>query len=399
MRLSVQKGGRYLAALMVALMLLWSLFLVIPGQADATTGHDTSGGYDQEDKDYKGDHHGDGGDCSPSHYGKSGGDKDDCDDHDGGECPSGHDGKSGGGKDDCDDHDGGECPSGHDGKSGGGKDDCDDHDGGECPSGHDGKSGGGKDDCDDDDDDCPVTSQSQGDHDDCDPDDDDCPVEHPGKDSGDDDDCDNETTTTTTIPGSSSTTTVAGVTVTTTLDIAAAGAECRRDIPYLGYDIDWPQGGTATITFVNPTGADIVHENMPLSGEVIWPGANHDPADWPGWILEDGVWVEGDDGFLWARGTIEVRFEVNPTALVQVSYPTTNVACAGPKNAPRPTVPDKVGGVTITPPPPPGDDVGGVTELPLTGIDPAPLAVSAFAVVALGALLVVAGRKEDFEKS
>jgi hypothetical protein len=262
-------------------------------------------------------------------------------------------------------------------------------------------SGGDHDDCDEDDD-CPVQAQtSGGDHDDCDEGDDDCPVELQGKDGDHDDDgkddCDSETTTTTTIAGSSSTT--APLTTPTTLDIAAAGAECRNDIPYLGYDIDWAGGGTATITFINPVGADIVYEDVPLSGEVLWPGANDDPADWPGWILVDGVWVEGDDGFLWARGTIQVRFEVNPTAVVQVSYPPANVACAGPQNAPRPTVPDDVGGVVITPPPPPGDDVGGVSELPFTGVDTGPLAAMAFGALALGTLLVVAGRRDEIEET
>jgi hypothetical protein len=113
-----------------------------------------------------------------------------------------------------------------------GKEDCEEE---ECPdlqalSGdHDGKAGD-TDDCDDDDDD---------------DDDDDCPVEVK---SGDKDDCDEESTTTTTIPDSSTTTTIAGVTVTTMLDIAAVGAECRNDIPFFAYDVDWPGGGTATIT-------------------------------------------------------------------------------------------------------------------------------------------------------
>jgi hypothetical protein len=274
-------------------------------------------------------------------------------------------------------------------------DDCDDGGGGDCPSGHEGKTGGGKDDCDDgDDDDCPVQVQGAGDHDDCDDDDDDdCPVEVQGK--GDHDDCDHETTTTTVAVGGSSTTTVPGVTETTVLDIAAAGAECRRDIPYLGYDIDWPAGGTATITFLNPNGADIVYEEMPLSGEVLWPGANESPPDWPGWVLEDGVWIEADDGFLWARGTIQVQFEVNPTAVVSVSYPPASVACAGPQNTLAPPIPDVVGGVTITPPPPVTDEVEGVVQLPFTGVDTGPLMVIAFAVLTLGTLLVLSSRDDE----
>jgi hypothetical protein len=302
--------------------------------------------------------------------------KEDCEEE---ECPdlqalSGdHDGKE-----DCEDE---ECPdlqalSGdHDGKE-----DCEEE---ECPdlqalSGdHDGKAGD-TDDCDDDDDD---------------DDDDDCPVEVK---SGDKDDCDEESTTTTTIPDSSTTTTIAGVTVTTMLDIAAVGAECRNDIPFFAYDVDWPGGGTATITFINPMGADIVHENMPLSGAVLWPGANDDPADWPGWILQDGVWVEADDGFLWARGTMQVQFEVNPTAIVSVSYPPAGAACAGPRNASVPRIPDVVGGVTITPPPI-TDEVEAIEQLPFTGVDTGPLMAVALAILALGTLLVLSTRDEEPE--
>jgi hypothetical protein len=277
---------------------------------------------------------------------------------------------------------------------GGDHDDCDDG-GDDCPVQVQ-TGGGDHDDCDEDDD-CPVQALGDGGHEDSDDcDDDDCPVELQGDRGHDDsdgkDDCDQETTTTTTNPGEP-TTTVAGVTETT-LDIAAAGAECRRDIPYFVYDIDWAGGGTATITFLNPTGADVVYENMPLSGAVLWPGASENPPDWPGWILQDGVWVEADDGFLWARGTMQVQFEVNPTAVIQVSYPPASVACAGPEN-----IPDTVGGVVITPPPPPTDEVGGVTVLPFTGVDTAPLAAMAFGAVALGTLLVVASRRDDTEET
>jgi hypothetical protein len=275
-----------------------------------------------------------------------------------------------------------ECPElqalsgGHDGTE-----DCEEDE--ECPElqalsgGHDGKTG---------------------DTDDCDHDDDDCPVEVQGNHSGGKDDCDQETTTTTIDPGSSTTTTIAGVTVTTMLDIAAVGAECRSNIPYFAYDVDWPAGGTATITFINPTGADIVYQDVPLSGAVLWPGANDDPADWPGWILKDGVWVEGDDGFLWARGTVQVQFEVNPTAIVSVSYPASGAACAGPRNASVPGIPDVIGGVTITSPPV-TDEVEGVEQLPFTGIDAGPLMMIAFAILTLGTLLVMSTRDEDPENS
>ena len=115
------------------------------------------------------------------------------------------------------------------------------------------------------------------------------------------------------------------------------------DIPYLKYEIDYSPGQSATITFINPSGPDVVYEDVPLSGAVLWPGASENPSDWPGWILDDGVWVEADDGFLWARGTVNILFEVNPSTMVTVSYQQGTGACADPD-------PDEVAGTVITPP-------------------------------------------------
>ena len=86
-----------------------------------------------------------------------------------------------------------------------------------------------------------------------------------------------------------------------------------------------------------------------MSGAVLWPGASASPPDWPGWILQNGVWVAADDGFLWARGNISVLFEVNPSTVLTVSYPQSTEACADPEN-----IPDEVAGVVITPPTTPG---------------------------------------------
>lgn len=50
-------------------------------------------------------------------------------------------------------------------------------------------------------------------------------------------------------------------------------------------------------------------------------------------ILQDnGLWVEGDDGFLWARGDVQVTFSVNPDYTTTVSYPPPDSPCAGPEN-------------------------------------------------------------------
>ncbi|MGH8949102.1 MAG: hypothetical protein ACRDXF_09620, partial [Acidimicrobiia bacterium] len=206
-----------------------------------------------------------------------------------------------------------------------------------------------------------------------------------GGDDEDDEDCTSTTSTTTT-------TTLPSI-APEELELSAIGAECFNDIPYLRYAIDFPPGESATITFLNPNGPDIVYEDEPLSGAVLWPGASDSPPDWPGWILQDGVWVAADDGFLWARGSISVLFEVNPSTVLTVSYPQSTEACADPEN-----IPDEVGGVVITPPTTPGQ-IGGVDVLPFTGIQGGALAAVAFAALALGGLLVLSARRDEPDES
>ncbi|MGH8948287.1 MAG: hypothetical protein ACRDXF_05445, partial [Acidimicrobiia bacterium] len=249
--------------------------------------------------------------------------------------------------------------------------------------------GGGSDHEDCDSEECPdVTAlNGGGDHqDDEDCDSEECPdvaVQNGGDDEEDDEDC---------TPSTSTTTTTLPSIAPGEMELSAIGAECRNDIPYLAYDIDFPGGESATVTFLNPSGPDIVYEDVPLSGGVLWPGANDTPPDWPGWILQDGVWVAADDGFLWARGTINVLFEVNPSTVLSVSYPQSSEACADPEN-----IPDKVGGVVITPPTTPGQ-IGGVDVLPFTGIHGGALAAVAFSALALGGLMVLSARRDDAEE-
>jgi hypothetical protein len=91
---------------------------------------------------------------------------------------------------------------------------------------------------------------------------------------------------------------------------------------------------------------------LPLAGRVLWPGAIVDeqtgaPVDWPGWELQNGVWVEGDE-FDWLRDGVDVTFSVNPEKTVNLAYPPSSPDCVAD--------PDQgVGGATssptITPPP------------------------------------------------
>jgi len=319
-----------------------------------------------------------------------GGDHDDCDSEG---CPDLAP-LNGGGDDskDCEPDDGDECPDLAAQTGGGNHQDDEDCDSEECPDLAPLNGGGGDSkDCEpDDDDECPDLAplNGGGDH----QDDEDCESEEcpdlAALNGGDDKNPDQECTPTT---STTTTTTTLPAIAPRPLELTAIGAECISDIPYLSYEIDYPPGQSATITFLNPAGPDVVYEDVPLSGSVLWPGASEDPPDWPGWIREDGVWVEADDGFLWARGTVSVLFEVNPSTVVTVSYQQGTGACADPN-------PDVVGGVVITPPTTPAQ-IGGVDVLPFTGFPGGALAAVAFSALALGGLMVLSAKRDEAEES
>jgi len=180
---------------------------------------------------------------------------------------------------------------------------------------------------------------------------------------------------------------------------SSASAVCIGDIPYFSFTVDFgPEfaGETVTITLINPEGDDFVYTrtldaNGRLSGnDILWPGANDNPPDWPGWILdEDGNWVEADDGFLWARGTITATFEVNPTQTISATYPPATPVCANPPSG-------------DTPPPPPGEQTPPpttttATGLPVTGGQTAALLMVGGGLLAGGTALVVSSRRRANE--
>jgi uncharacterized repeat protein (TIGR01451 family)/gliding motility-associated-like protein len=70
---------------------------------------------------------------------------------------------------------------------------------------------------------------------------------------------------------------------------------------------------------------------MPLSGTVLWPGAvvdsNNKPTDWPGWVLVNGQWIQGNDGFELTRPAVTMQFTLNPTQSVVVNYPAAVAGC------------------------------------------------------------------------
>lgn len=138
--------------------------------------------------------------------------------------------------------------------------------------------------------------------------------------------------------------------------------ECDGDVPYLRYAVvaTGTDNTTVTLTWLNPSGADVVQSGLPMSGRVLWPGAAVDaqgnPLDWPGWRLENGEWVEGDE-FDWVRPSVQVRLEVNPELTMTAAYPPSSPNCA--TNPPG------------TPTPPPGEDPDPGEE-PIPGEEPVP---------------------------
>lgn len=178
---------------------------------------------------------------------------------------------------------------------------------------------------------------------------------------------------------------------------SSAEATCIGDIPYVSYQANFPAefaGETVTITIPSPDGDDIVVEKTlgpdgSVSGnDILWPGASENPPDWPGWILlEDGTWVEGDDGFLWAREGITGIFEVNPTVTLSAAYPPASSICAGPQNSDNP------------PPPPenPPTETPPITTtsngLPATGAQTATLALVGGGLLVGGTALVISSRR------
>ncbi|QTN39610.1 tandem-95 repeat protein [Cryomorphaceae bacterium] len=113
--------------------------------------------------------------------------------------------------------------------------------------------------------------------------------------------------------------------------------ECDNDVAKLSWDINllnFPSPGPTplTITWADSLG-NVIHvdSNLALTGTVLWPGMvvdnNGNPLDWPGWILQNGIWVPGADGFEGLRPEAVVTFSINPSATVTLTYPPATPAC------------------------------------------------------------------------
>lgn len=168
---------------------------------------------------------------------------------------------------------------------------------------------------------------------------------------------------------------------TCTLNVQILTPICDNEVPKLQYKVvaQGTPNTTVTITWINPSGPDVVYADLPLQGTVNWPGAVQDSTgrgiDWPGWTqLADGSWVEGDE-FDWVRPSVDVNFEVNPEDTVSVGYPPSSPNCN--TNPPD----DEVLSSQVLSSP-------TSAVLSATGSDAGPLAALGAGLVVIGALAV-----------
>ncbi len=153
------------------------------------------------------------------------------------------------------------------------------------------------------------------------------------------------------------------------IDIAVEEV-CIRDTPYVQYEITavgfTPDQG-ATITWRKMDG-EVAEQlvDQPLTGSLLWPGAEVDadgnPIAWPGWLFENGMWIQLNDGL---RPEMTLEVSINPENSVIVSYPPATPACnANPRN--RPVAHDdgtSIGGGETAEIPLPVNDVPGDSPL------------------------------------
>lgn len=163
-----------------------------------------------------------------------------------------------------------------------------------------------------------------------------------------------------------------------------AEAVCLRAAPWINFEVTLTdpdaQSTSNEAALVITDGAHRVSLQLGslvsgrISGSVLWPGASVDGAGvgdgWPGWVYEDGEWLETAGNFAWTRGDIRAFFRVNPELEVPLAYPDESSGCAAP--------------------------AGEVSSLAATGGSTAailPIAGVAAAAVIVGVVVVVSRRR------
>ncbi|MBF4518464.1 gliding motility-associated C-terminal domain-containing protein, partial [Flavobacterium sp. ANB] len=157
-----------------------------------------------------------------------------------------------------------------------------------------------------------------------------------------------------------------------------ANSYCSNNVPYVSYNVvpdNFTPNNLLTIKWIDSNNNVVATQtNLPLSGNILWLGAIIDNdgngLDWPGWLLANGQWTEGADGFENTKPAVTMEFSLNPTVSVPVNYPAATPQCnasptftikanddtAGPIDASKGTSTstnvfdnDKLNGLTINP--------------------------------------------------
>ncbi|QSW90622.1 gliding motility-associated C-terminal domain-containing protein [Flavobacterium endoglycinae] len=114
-----------------------------------------------------------------------------------------------------------------------------------------------------------------------------------------------------------------------------ANSYCSNNVPYVNYSVvpdNFTAANLLTIKWIDSANNVVATQvNQPLSGTILWPGAtvdaNGNGTDWPGWVLTNGQWAEGADGFENTRPAVRMEFSLNPTETVSVTYPLPSGQC------------------------------------------------------------------------
>lgn len=129
---------------------------------------------------------------------------------------------------------------------------------------------------------------------------------------------------------------------------SSANAVCLQSAPWINYEVTLTDpdgeatGNQAALVISNGTNQISLQLGTltagHLAGSVLWPGASVDGQGvgdgWPGWVYEQGEWLETPGNFAWTRGDIRAWIRMNPDLAVPLSYPDESAECAGPAGEP-----------------------------------------------------------------
>jgi gliding motility-associated-like protein/uncharacterized repeat protein (TIGR01451 family) len=110
---------------------------------------------------------------------------------------------------------------------------------------------------------------------------------------------------------------------------------CLNDTPYVSYTVT-PDNFTATnlltVKWIDSANTVVATQtSLPLTGQLLWPGTVLDGSgktiDWPGWLLVNGKWIQGSDGFELTKPAVTMEFSLNPAQSVIVNYPSATALC------------------------------------------------------------------------